>query len=453
MSACYCIVLLSTPEALLRAPIVCLVTCLPSACALWVQGNAVAFCPIRPPGQLDSFAALHAQPHMLIGHWPHLPGTVSARAAGAAASPGGGGHRRCMPGTRRLQQVDWGSQTWATSVQLKLQQSRHSMAGLPARESRSAGRSSVELRLRHLPVQLSTVRSHVGLPRASQVAGCTADPFAARSCPLLPRGALWWSLPECVSLGVGEGRGCACRQPATVFSLHSHQPMPAVPAGSTSNMASSPGSWSAPAEEKPASGLGSGSEEEPAAAGAGAVSDNDGPEGAVAPGCLALAAAAGDLRRVRALLAAGADVEEPGVVASNAPLHLAASEGHERVVEALLAAGADPQALTVYGCTPLMLAAGRGQVACFQPPLAAGADIEAQDDDKGWTCLHHWAAWVAQYPGNERALHALRTLLDAGCAVWVESDTGTALEMLLREHLSYAQKPDLPLTQMPEMVR
>lgn len=185
------------------------------------------------------------------------------------------------------------------------------------------------------------------------------------------------------------------------------------------------------------------------------VSDEEGAEewGAAVPGPLHHAAAAGQLRRARALLAAGEEVDGQALPEYYTPLHLAASEGHKRVVEALLAAGAHPEALALGNRTPLMLAAGHGQAACFQPLLAAGTDVQAVDENN-LTCLHHWAAWAALNPESDRALHALRALLDAGCdAAWHAPGSRTALDMLLRRHLGYTRAPGLPLTHVPEMVR
>lgn len=191
--------------------------------------------------------------------------------------------------------------------------------------------------------------------------------------------------------------------------------------------------------------------------GAGGAGAAQGPEGLAgdAPGALHRAAEAGDEQRVRALLAAGAYVEQPTAPEEEdeTPLHLAARKGHAGVVEALLAASADPHARNYYGDTPLMLAAGRARVACLPPLLAAGADIQVEDAD-GKGCLHHWANEAEKHPDSDQVLLTLRALLDAGCdAARDEPDCGTALERLLLQHLAYARAPGQPLTHVPEMVR
>lgn len=71
------------------------------------------------------------------------------------------------------------------------------------------------------------------------------------------------------------------------------------------------------------------------------------------------AASAGDLARVRALLAAGADINAADIFGNTALLY-AVLEGQDAVVRALLEAGADPQAKNQIGVTPLSAAKARG---------------------------------------------------------------------------------------------
>ena len=135
------------------------------------------------------------------------------------------------------------------------------------------------------------------------------------------------------------------------------------------------------------------------------------------------AAAAGDLPRLRELLAAGAD-RNPRDADGATALMLAAHAGHDEVVRTLIAAGADvnatdergwgPVAKAVYnpdldrgfaditqmlvdaganveapiayGIRPLMLAAGYGEAAVVEVLLRAGADVLARNDG-GLTAL------------------------------------------------------------------
>ena len=102
------------------------------------------------------------------------------------------------------------------------------------------------------------------------------------------------------------------------------------------------------------------------------------------------AAAAGDLARVRELLAAGADVNATDAQGWG-PLMKAVynpdlDRGFPDVVRALIAAGANVEAPITYGIRPLMLAAGYGETAVVAVLLEAGADVLARNDG-GLTAL------------------------------------------------------------------
>lgn len=77
---------------------------------------------------------------------------------------------------------------------------------------------------------------------------------------------------------------------------------------------------------------------------------------------------AADAKAVQALVAAGADVNRPGL-AELTPLHMAASNADPPVIKALLAAGADPQALDGRGQVPLQVAAELGRTAAVKALL------------------------------------------------------------------------------------
>jgi ankyrin repeat protein len=134
---------------------------------------------------------------------------------------------------------------------------------------------------------------------------------------------------------------------------------------------------------------------------------------------LIAAASAGDLARLRAVLA-----EHPGTVNARTrlpcsvasgycALHFAAFNGHVACVGELLAAGAEPSTRDDRGATPLhWLAASAGLAgdqargeACLRLLLAAGADPDARDED-GETALHSAARL-----GN---VAAVRGLAEAG---------------------------------------
>ncbi|KAG2500831.1 hypothetical protein HYH03_001593 [Edaphochlamys debaryana] len=91
---------------------------------------------------------------------------------------------------------------------------------------------------------------------------------------------------------------------------------------------------------------------------------------------------AGDIEQVRALLAAGADVNYIDKGTDQTPLLVAAWEGHTAVVQALLEAGAWVEATCGCGWRPLHHAAIQGHVPVMQALLAAGADVDAQDNNR-----------------------------------------------------------------------
>ncbi|KAL4425194.1 hypothetical protein ABPG75_009210 [Micractinium tetrahymenae] len=107
---------------------------------------------------------------------------------------------------------------------------------------------------------------------------------------------------------------------------------------------------------------------------------------------LYFAAVQGDLPRLRACLAAGADPNQlqtaPGMQGA-APLHAAAIAGHADCVAELLAAGVDPNSLTPRpdACTALAFAAAAGRCKCVAALLSAGASPAAASSS-GWSAVH-----------------------------------------------------------------
>ena len=94
---------------------------------------------------------------------------------------------------------------------------------------------------------------------------------------------------------------------------------------------------------------------------------------------LMYAAAHGDAARVSWLLARGAPREAKDLVHSFTALHWASWKGHVDAVRALLAAGANVEAASTGGVTSLIEALGRGyrHTEVVRALLAVGADVEA----------------------------------------------------------------------------
>lgn len=96
------------------------------------------------------------------------------------------------------------------------------------------------------------------------------------------------------------------------------------------------------------------------------------------------AAHGGNLEMVESLLAAGAEVDakdELGWTAlMKACYNADLDRGFPEIVSRLIAAGADPNARITYGIRPLMLAAGYGEAGVCQALLAGGADVLARND-------------------------------------------------------------------------
>lgn len=85
----------------------------------------------------------------------------------------------------------------------------------------------------------------------------------------------------------------------------------------------------------------------------------------------------GRIDAVRALLAAGADVNATDARGTTA-LMAVAGQARADIIRTLLAAGADPNARDPYGMTALMLAAQVRQLDNMRALLAAGADPNAR---------------------------------------------------------------------------
>ncbi len=91
------------------------------------------------------------------------------------------------------------------------------------------------------------------------------------------------------------------------------------------------------------------------------------------------AARTGSADLVRALLAAGADLQPTGHFLRQTPLMWSASEGHARIAHLLLEAGAPVDVRSQHGTTALLLAARSGDVETARALLDAGADANAAE--------------------------------------------------------------------------
>ncbi len=99
------------------------------------------------------------------------------------------------------------------------------------------------------------------------------------------------------------------------------------------------------------------------------------------------AAYAGDLVRIKALIAANADVVNAKADDGRTALQLASLQGHLEVVQALIAAKADVNARTGTGISALIAAATQDHLKIVQALIAAKADVNAKTDD-GITALY-----------------------------------------------------------------
>ena len=124
------------------------------------------------------------------------------------------------------------------------------------------------------------------------------------------------------------------------------------------------------------------------------------------------AAKQGDIAAIRALLDAGAAVDETSGEGSLTALLVATLEGHTKAVRLLLVAGANVEAESGQGETPLTMAAGSGNVGLIKLLLRAGADINRE------TKIHNeWNTPLTMAARKRGNVLAVIALLRAGANV------------------------------------
>ncbi len=117
---------------------------------------------------------------------------------------------------------------------------------------------------------------------------------------------------------------------------------------------------------------------------------------------LHMAVGMGSEEMIKALLDGGANLEVAGEPAGAHPLHLATQLNITGVAELLLAHGANVDALDSQGRTPLMLAALNNLRGVVGVLLSHGADVRIQDSIYGETALH-----MASFAGDPEIVSQL----------------------------------------------
>ncbi len=93
------------------------------------------------------------------------------------------------------------------------------------------------------------------------------------------------------------------------------------------------------------------------------------------------AVAEGDLKKIKALVAEGADINARDTI-SRTPLHHAVKIGNEKIIRFLIEKGADVNSVTFDKDTPLHCAAEQGHVAIAGLLIQKGAKVTAENNVK-----------------------------------------------------------------------
>jgi ankyrin repeat protein len=181
-------------------------------------------------------------------------------------------------------------------------------------------------------------------------------------------------------------------------------------------------------------------------------------------GQFVLAARAGQIERVTALLEGGAKVNSRDRN-GDSPLNMAAAKGNAGLVDVLMKAGADVNLANLSGVTPLMGAAFSGNAEIVRKLLAAGAKTEPLDRVKKNAAIYAagngCAPCLAQLLGPEKSVNArlennltllmwaagygheavVRFLLEQGADRSLKDDRGKTAAEMARDgnHLSLAK--------------
>ncbi len=104
------------------------------------------------------------------------------------------------------------------------------------------------------------------------------------------------------------------------------------------------------------------------------------------------ASQAGNTAMAELLIEAGARLEARTRLGEHTPLHVASASGRSGVIALLVAAGADVNSLTTTGATPLHFAAASGSADAVAALVAGGAEVDAREPVWGQTPLMFAAA-------------------------------------------------------------
>jgi ankyrin repeat protein len=141
------------------------------------------------------------------------------------------------------------------------------------------------------------------------------------------------------------------------------------------------------------------------------------------------AAESGKVAAAELLIEAGADLEVKTRIGAHTPLHVASASGRAGVVALLVAAGADVNAKTTTGATPLHFAAASGSAEAVAALLSGGAEVDPREPVWGETPLMFAAA------GGRTAV--IELLLEKGAS---PSATAKVVDVVARDKEDRAER-------------